>query len=248
VKAGKQFYNRVVLGVLFAAAIGAPAVRAGTLTLPAGTQLSVILETTLSTKTTKAGDRFRARVVMPVWANQKEILPVGTAVVGTVVTLKGPGRVKGRAEMQLRPEKLLLPDGRDILLGASIESAKSDDDTKIVGKEGTVKAGGKEGINKRQAATGAVMGAAVGLATAGGTGAAIGAGAVGAIVLLHQVLKKGKDASLAAGTELVLETTRDVSFSDMLEDRTPAVQPMDQRVPLVTEPSIVPSPAADHAK
>jgi hypothetical protein len=248
VKIGKQFYNPIVVGVMFAAAIGATAVRAGTLTLPAGTQLNVVLETTLSTKNTQPGDRFRARIVLPVWANQKEILPVGTAVQGTVVTMKGPGRVKGRAEMQLRPEKLLLPDGRDILLGASIESAKSDDDTKIVGKEGTVKAGGKEGINKRQAATGAVMGAAVGLATAGGMGAAIGAGAVGAIVLLRQVLKKGKDATLTAGTELVLETTRDVTFSDMLEVRTPAVQPMDQRAPLVTEPSIVPDRAADQAK
>lgn len=235
---------------MFAAAISALTVRAGTLTLPAGTQLNVVLETTLSTKTTQAGDRFRARVVMPVWANQREILPVGTAVVGTVVNLKGPGRVKGRAEMQLRPDKILLPDGRDILLGASIESAKSDDDTKIEGKEGTVKAGGKDGINKRQAATGAVMGAAVGLATAGGTGAAIGAGAVGAIVLLHQVLKKGKDASLNAGTELVIETTRDVTFSDMLEVRTPIVHSTDQQAapPLVTEPSIEPSPAADHAK
>lgn len=246
-KIGKQSHNPMVLGVMLAAAISATAVRAGTLTLPAGTQLNVVLETTLNTKTTQVGDRFRARVVLPVWANQKEILPVGTAVVGTVVNLKGPGRVKGRAEMQLRPEKFLLPDGRDVLLGASIESAKTDDDTKIVGKEGTVKAGGKDGIDKRQTATGAVMGAAVGLATAGGTGAAIGAGAVGAIVLLHQVLKKGKDASLNAGTELVLETTRDVTFSDMLEVRTPAVQPMDQRVPLVTEPSIVPDRTADGA-
>jgi hypothetical protein len=245
---GRQLFIKFFLGVMFAAAIGAPSVRAGTLTLPAGTQLNVVLETTLNTKTTQAGDRFRARVVLPVWANQKEILPVGTAVLGTVVNLKGPGRVKGRAEMQLRPEKLLLPDGRDILLGASIESAKSDDDTKIEGKEGAVKAGSKDGINKRGAATGAVMGAAVGMATGGGTGAAIGAGAVGAIVLLHQVLKKGKDASLNAGTELVIETTRDVSFSDMLEVRTPAVQPMDQRAPLVTEPSIVPSPGADQAK
>ena len=235
--------------MLISAALGAPALRAGTVTLPAGTQLSVILETTLSTKTTQAGDRFRARVVMPVWVNQREVLPVGTAVEGTVATLKGPSRVKGRAEMQLRPEKLLLPDGRDSVLGASIESAKSDDDTKIVGKEGTAQAGGKDGINKRQAASGAVLGAAVGLATAGGTGAAIGAGAVGAAVLLRQVFKKGKDASLNAGTELVLETTREVSFSDMLVDRTPTVHAGDHPGrPLVTEPAIVPSPSADQAQ
>jgi len=188
---------------------------AGTLTLPTGTQLHVVLETTLTTKTTKAGDPFRARMFLSVFVNEREILPVGTTVEGTVVSLQGPTRVKGRAQMQLRPDKLRLPDGRDIELGASLESANTDDGTKIDPKEGTVKAGGKDGINKRQAATGAVIGAGVGAAAAGGTGAAIGAGAVGAIVLMRQALKKGKDADLPAGTELVLEVTRAVSFSDM---------------------------------
>ena len=41
--------------------------------------------------------------------------------------------------MQLRPDKLLLPDGRDISLAASLESAKGADDVKVDPKEGTVK-------------------------------------------------------------------------------------------------------------
>ncbi len=191
--------------------------QAGTLTLPSGAQLHVVLETTLTTKTTIVGDPFRARLVLPVWANEHEILPVGTAVTGTVVGLKGAGRVKGRAEMQLRPEMIYLPDGRDISLGATIESAQTGGDEKLDPKEGTITGGKKDGINAGRTIKGAAVGAGIGAVTAGGTGAAIGAGAVGAIALLHHVLKKGKDASLPAGTELVLEVTRDVSLSDMQE-------------------------------
>ena len=94
-------------------ATGLPA-QAGIITLPAGTKLHVVLETTLTTKGTKVGDPFRSRLVMPVFLNEREVVPMGAAVEGTVLSLQGPGRIKGKAEMQLRLEKLLLPDGRDI--------------------------------------------------------------------------------------------------------------------------------------
>ena len=190
---------------------------AGTITVPDGTQLQAILETTLSTKTTKVGDSFRARLVVPVFVNQMEALPVGTAVTGTVVNLKAPGRVKGRAEMQLRPEMIYLPDGRDIPLGASLGATNSDGGEHVEAKEGTVKGGGKDHIPVGKTIKGAAAGAGIGAMAGGGTGAAIGAGAAGAIALIHHTLKKGKDASLQAGTELTLEITRPVSFSDMQE-------------------------------
>lgn len=207
--------------ITFIAAISA---QAGTLTLPAGAQLHVVLETTLTTKTTHVGDAFRARLVIPVWADQKEVLPVGTAVTGTVVGLKGAGRLSGRAEMQLRPDTIFLPDGRDISLRASLESANTGGSEKLDPKEGTIQGGGKDGINAKRTVTGAAVGAGIGAVAHGGEGAAIGAGAVGAVALLHQIFKKGKDASLPAGTELVLEVTRPVSFSDM-QEVPPAPQP-----------------------
>lgn len=191
---------------------------AGTLTLPAGTQLQVVLETTLTTKTTKVGDPFRARLVVSVFDNGREALPIGTAVTGTVVSLTGPGRVKGRAEMQLQPEIIYLPDGRDISLGATVNSARTDGDERVDPKEGTVKGGGKDRMSAGKTIKGAAAGAGIGAIAGGGTGAAIGAGAAGAIAVLHHTLKKGKDASLAAGSELVLEITRPVSFSDMQEE------------------------------
>jgi hypothetical protein len=52
----------------------------------------------------------------------------------------------------------------------------------------------------------------------GGQGAAIGAGAVGAIALLHYIFKRGKDAELPAGSELVLELNRSLTFNPTMEE------------------------------
>lgn len=200
----------------------------GTLTLPAGAQLTVVMETSLTTKKTKVGDPFRARLVVPVFANQREVLPVGTSIEGTVVNLKGPGRVKGKAQMQLRPDMLYLPDGRDIALGAELKSAQSEDgQVKLDPKEGTIQGGGKKGMDAKKTIGGVGLGAGIGGIAGGGTGAAIGAGAAGTVAILHQVFKRGKDADLPAGSELVLEVTRDVSFSDMQE------VPQKPKIPLV---------------
>ena len=75
---------------------------AESITLTTGAKLHMVLETTLTTKTSKVGDPFRARLVIPVFANEREALPIGTVIEGTVASLETPGRVRGNAQMQLR--------------------------------------------------------------------------------------------------------------------------------------------------
>jgi hypothetical protein len=225
---------------------------AGTLTLNTGTQLHVVMETTINTKKNAAGDPFRARLVLPVWQNQSELLPVGTLVEGTIASMKEPGRATGRAQMQLRPEKLILPDGRDLVLAASIEGLNTADDTKFDPKEGTVTAPGKDGINKGATAAGTVMGAGVGAAVGGGMGAAVGAGAVATVAVLHQVFKRGKDAEIPAGSELVLELSRPLSLSDMKEVPNQKAEGngagSKEAQTAAPAPVVQPARAADHQK
>lgn len=224
----RSHVTRVVLA-LSIAIVPLTLARAGTLTLPAGSPLHVILETTLTTKTNKVGDPFRARLMLPVFADGRRILPVGTVVEGTIVSLKKPGRIKGKAQMQLRPDKLILPDGRDIGLSASLEGARGGDGTALDPKEGTIKAGGKGGMSGRRVGAGAAAGAGVGAAVGGGKGAGIGAAAVGAVALFHHLFKRGRQARLPVGTELVLEVDRSVSFSDM--QPVPPASPQKAPVP-----------------
>jgi len=202
-----------LLAVLSAAIPG----RAESITLPVGTKLHVVLETTLTTKASKEGDPFRARLVIPVFANEREALPIGTVIEGKVASLQTPGRVKGQAEMQLRPETIYLPDGRDFDLAATITDAQTGDELDVDPAEGTVSRSGKEGMDVGGTAQGAGMGAVIGGLTGGGKGALIGAGAMATVAVLRQIFKRGKDAELPAGSEIVLELNRDIAIPAMEE-------------------------------
>lgn len=210
----------VLVLVLWAAGM---AVKAQVVTLPAGTTLQVVLETYLNTKESKSGDPFRSHLVLPVFVDEQEVLPIGAVVEGTVVRVQGPGRVAGKAEMQLRPEKLTLPTGEVLELAATITGGQGADNTKVDSEEGTIQASGKDGINTRATGTAAATGAVLGGIYGGGQGAAIGAGAVGAIALMHYIFKRGKDAELPAGSELMLELNRSLTFNPTMEE-VPAEQ------------------------
>lgn len=213
------------VGILGCVVWATGAANAQVVTLPAGTTLQVVMETYLNTKESKTGDAFRSRLVMPVFVDEQEVLAIGAIVEGTVARVQGPGRVAGKAEMQLRPEKLTLPSGETLTLTATITGGHAGENTKVDSREGTIQASGKEGMNTRGVATTATTGAVLGTIMGGGQGAAIGAGAVGAIALLHQIFKRGKDAELPAGSEIVLELNRPVSFNPTMEEVPPKPQP-----------------------
>jgi len=203
-----------VLVALWGAVSGA---EAQAITVPAGTQLHVVLETALSTKNNKVGDAFRSRLVFSVFAEEQRVLPIGTVVEGSVARLRGPGRLRGKAQMQLRPETLILPDGRTFSLAASISEARTGEEMEIDPSEGILSQSGKESMNGRQVATGAATLAAMGGVMGGGRGAMIGAGTVGVVALLHHLLKRGKDADLRVGSEIILELNRPLSVPRMEE-------------------------------
>jgi hypothetical protein len=200
----------------------------------------MVLETSLTTKGNKVGDPFRGRLVIPVFANERQAIPVGTVVEGKLASLQAPGRVRGSAEMQLRPEKFILPDGRDFTLAATLTEAQTGDELNVDPQEGTVSRTGKEGMDVKGTAGGAVMGGAMGGMVGGGKGALIGAGAIATVAVLRQIFKRGNDANLPAGSEIVLELNRDVSIPLMQEvppsDR-PAIRRSDAEKPV--EPVVV---------
>lgn len=219
--------SSLILGVLCSLLVSGSAIvpaRAESITLPLGTKLHVVLETSLTTKGSKVGDPFRARLVIPVFANEREALPVGTVIEGKLVSLQAPGRVRGQAEMQLRPEKFILPDGRDFTLAATLTDAQTGDDLEVDSAEGTVSRSGKEGMDVKGTAGGAVMGAGIGGMVGGGKGALIGAGAIATVAVLRQIFKRGRDAELPAGSEIVLELNREISIP-LMEEVPPSDRP-----------------------
>jgi hypothetical protein len=187
-------------------------------TLPTGTVLEVVLETHLNTQDSKMGDQFSSRLVMPVFVNEEMVLPMDCIVEGTVVRVQGPGRVSGKAEIQLRPELIKLPTGEELPLSAAVTGGKAGANTEITGDEGTIQASGKEGMNTRGAASTATTGAVLGGMMGGGEGALIGAGAVGAIYLFRQIFKRGNNADLPPGSEITLELNRPLSYNPTMQE------------------------------
>ncbi|MGH9804908.1 MAG: hypothetical protein ACRD4D_07025 [Candidatus Acidiferrales bacterium] len=178
--------------------------------LAEGTKIAFTLNDTLSTKSSRAGDDFSGVVSRSVRIGNDIVIPQGSVVHGKVTKVERPGRVKGRAELNLRFEAVELPDGTELPISASLTELDEREKEKVT-EEGGVEG---EGSKKRDAATigaGAGIGAAIGAITGGGSGAlkggAIGAGAGTGVVLVT----RGKDINIKRGTELAIQLDRALS-------------------------------------
>lgn len=175
--------------------------------LPAGTRVSVQLITALSSSADRTGDTFTAEVEDPIFADGIEAIHAGSTLYGHVTFVKPPGRVKGKAEMRLVADRIVLKDGHQYSFTGQLTNSDTSG-VKVKGSEGTVEGPGK---SKKQAAKDAGIGAAIGagggVLAAGGTGALYGAG-IGAVAgLIRELAKHHKNVVLQPGTPLVFVLT-----------------------------------------
>lgn len=92
----------------------------------AGTEMHAALDTPLSSKTSKAGDRFTATVSDPVRANNGAIvIPAGARVEGEVAEsedAKTLAALKDKPKLSLRFRDVVLPSGQTLPLAATLVS------------------------------------------------------------------------------------------------------------------------------
>ena len=203
------------------------------ITVPSGTRLGVTLENGISTRSAKPGDSVYFRTSFPVTINNKVIIPVGSYLRGEVTDSKRPGHVKGKGELRIRLNTLILPNGYTVDLNAEPHSTdaggtKTDSEGKITGP------GGK-GKDAETVATTTVTGAGIGAIAAGGKGAGIGAGIGGVAGLAAVLLSRGPEAQLPRGSSMDLVLERDlqleaeqVHYTNVGEPHTVIVQPIQQ--------------------
>jgi hypothetical protein len=129
--------------------------------IPAETVIQARIDQTLSTRHSRAGERFHASLAEPLVIDGQEVLPQGTPMMGTVVMCKASGRFKGRGEIAIRIDSVD-HNGQPVpittALDAKLSGAHKKRDIAFIGG-------------------GAGSGAAIGAIAGGGAGAAIGAGA-----------------------------------------------------------------------
>jgi len=182
------------------------------ITLAAGTKIGVILENGISTRGAKPGDSVYLQTSFPVTQNDRIIIPVGSYLRGEVLEAKRPGRVKGRGEIRLRLNTLILPNGYTVALNAAPNSAGDTGGNETMDREGKVQGGSSTGKDVGTVAGTTATGAAIGAIAGGGKGAGIGAGIGGLAGLGAVLLTRGPEAQMPRGTSLDIVLERAVTL------------------------------------
>jgi hypothetical protein len=171
--------------------------------LATGTTIRVQLLDYLSTASSEEGSSFRGRVASDVLQGDRVVIPAGAEIDGRVVEVSS-GHAGGHGSMLLRPEAVIMPDGRRCHLYAELTATPGSKTQ--VGSEGTVRPdsrlkrdsieyGGTVGAG---AVTGAILGGPVGALA----GTLVGAG----VVTVH-LLVSHPQAKLEPGANLIFTLT-----------------------------------------
>jgi type IV secretion system protein VirB10 len=188
-----------------------------TITVPAETTIPLILESPINTKSAYVGQAIYCSSIFPITVGNRIIIPRGSSIRGTVTQVVRPGRGKARAQLGLRFDELVLPNGTTVHLRATLSGLGSTGDEGFKPTEAKIGGGSKGGEDEKVAQTtisGAMIGTMVGRgehATLEGLGIGSAAGAAAGVIWIFA--KHNKDIVLPHGTGLELKLTQPITFS-----------------------------------
>jgi hypothetical protein len=167
----------------------------------AGTEIRAALDTPLSTRTSKPGDRFTASITDPVRANDSTVvIPGGARIEGEVAEAeegKTVAALRGKSTLSLRFRNVVMPNGQTLPLIATLISVHDTSGRSAMKVDQGKNAAKDVGIGT---STGLVFGGPL-------KGLAIGTLAGGGYVLSI----KGKDVNLPAQTGMVIRLDQPIS-------------------------------------
>ena len=196
------------------------------ITIPSKTDLFVTLESGVSTDTAQPGDRFHARLAVPITSNDQIVIPRGSYLIGQVEEVKKQGRLKGKGEIVLSFDTVIFPAGMTRRLEARAERAEG----YVSGtgdKEGKITTTSKQADDVLKYGTvGGASGAGIGAIAdrsleGAGVGGAIGA-AGGALVGLFL---RGQHVAMPRGTSLTLQLQEDAVLTRPLPRQRRRLEP-----------------------
>jgi len=183
-----------------------------TLTIPAGTYVTVRLLGGLSSDTNVQGDGFSATLDQPIVVDGWVVARRGQIAVGHVVSVQKAGRVKGVSSLGVALSDLPVVDGRQLpvqsqLIQTSAGPSKGRDAAAIAGTTG--------------------LGAAIGGAVDGGMGAGIGAAAGAAAAVAGVLLTPGRPTVMPPESLLTFRLTEPITINTQHSQL--AFQPVSQQ-------------------
>jgi type IV secretion system protein VirB10 len=188
-----------------------------TLMVPADTTIPLTLMNTINSRTTRPGQPIYCETIFPITVGNRIVIPKGSSVKGSVTQVVRPGRMKGKGQIGIRFETLVLPNGTTHSLRATLsgyggtgKEGFKPDESKI---EGASAKGEKAGKVAETTITGAELGTIVGAAERSpvkGLGIGSLAGAAGGLVWVFA--SQGKQIVLPSGTSFEIQLSVPLTF------------------------------------
>ena len=174
------------------------------LVVPSGTVIPISLTTRISTKNAHDGDGVYGKTAIPITVNNKIVIPEGSFVRGRITEVQRPGRVKGKGELTLNFQTLILPSGITLPIYTSLRGAGGAGERK---GEATIQGDSSKGEDAKTVGTSAASGTLIGVVGNGGKGGVVGGGIGAAAGTAAVLLGRGRDLVLEPGTtiEVVLD-------------------------------------------
>jgi len=212
-----------------------------TVTVPAGAKVLLSLKSAINTKTAQQGDGVYLISSFPVIGGAKVMIPVGVYVQGVVDRVQRPGRVKGRAQIDLHFTTMIFPNGQVVEIPGVLNSLPGSDGPKVKDSEGTVEQAGNKGRDVGNVLKGAAIGAeggVIGGAASGDVVKGLGYGSLAgaAAGAIYTLFTRGNDIVIPSGTsvEMVLQRPLVLQQSQLAaNDATPSqFVPVAQQQPM----------------
>jgi type IV secretion system protein VirB10 len=185
-------------------------------TVPAGTRILLSLKSEISTRVAMPGDPVYLVSDFPVVEDGAVVLPAGMYVRGIIDSVQRPGKVKGRAQLQMHFASMIFPNGVEIAIPGNPDNVPASSGAKVKKAEGTIEQGGSTGHDAQRIADNTLEGAGVGSLVGYGAGnvvrgLGIGAGAGATVGVLTTLFTRGNDIVFAPGTNLEMVLSRPVT-------------------------------------
>jgi hypothetical protein len=212
-----------------------------TFTVPAGTKVLLSLKSAVNTKTAQQGDGVYLVSSFPVVGNARIMIPVGVYVQGVVDRVVRPGRVKGRAQLDLHFTTMIFPNGQVVEVPGVLNSLPGSDGPKVKGNEGTVEQAGNKGRDVANVLKGAAIGAeggVIGGAATGNVAKGVGYGSLAgaAAGTIYTLFTRGNDIVIPTGTSVEMVLQRPLVLQETqlagLDETHPQMVPGNQQQPL----------------
>ena len=192
-----------------AAPAAAPAAQQATYTVPAGTKVLLQLNSAINTRSARPGDGVYLTSIFPVVVGNRVMIPTGVYVQGVIDRVVRPGRIRGKAQLDMHFTSMIFPNGSVVEIpgmvnsmpGAKNQTVKDD-------QEGTIEEDGDKGRNAGETAKVAIpTGAGVGTIGGAATGHPIEGGLAGlgaglATVGLVSLFTRNAEVDIPAGTQV----------------------------------------------